>query len=88
MTPSAGLFDEKCRIARILTGNPDAQPEDGAEWIQALTGRLSIPSLASYGIGDAARPQIVEKAARANSMKANPVPLTAGELTSVIEMSL
>jgi alcohol dehydrogenase class IV len=75
-------------IARVVTGHPDAIPEAGAQWVETLAGQLGILSLASYGISDRDLPAIVEKAARASSMKANPIVLTPAELTAVIERSL
>jgi alcohol dehydrogenase class IV len=75
-------------IARILTNDPGAIPEDGAEWVGGLTSRLAIPSLASYGIRRQDVPELAAKAGRANSMKANPITLTTAELTATIESSL
>ncbi len=72
-------------VARILTGDPDAQPEDGAQWVAQLCRELEIPALRSYGITTEAIPSIVEKAAKASSMKANPLVLTSDELTAVLE---
>jgi alcohol dehydrogenase class IV len=75
-------------IARILTKDPDAIPEDGAEWVRNLTAQLAIPSLGSYGIRDRDVPELAAKASRANSMKGNPIVLTTAELTAVIGSSL
>ena len=36
-------------VATLLTGRPDATPEDAIDWLQELTAALSIPGLASYG---------------------------------------
>jgi alcohol dehydrogenase class IV len=74
--------------ARILTQSSDATPEEGAAWVGQLTKQLSIPSLRTYGIGTEHAPDLTAKAARANSMKANPVALTSAELTAVLEHSL
>jgi alcohol dehydrogenase class IV len=87
-TPQSPVLERYRAIARILTGDPEAIPEDGAEWVQSLVHQLSIPSLATYGIGTRDIPALVEKAARASSMKANPVVLTPDRLTQVIENSL
>lgn len=75
-------------IARTLTGNPDASPEEGVEWVRQLCGTLRIPRLASYGIGEGDVPVLVEKASHASSMKANAIPLTADELTEVLARAL
>ncbi len=83
---SGGNALERYReIARILTKDPDAMPEDGVEWVRNLTAQLAIPSLASYGIRSPDVPELAAKAGRANSMKANPILLTTAELTATIE---
>ncbi len=63
-------------IARLLTGRNDARAEDGIEWVQSLCVELEIPPLRAWGIAASDLPGVVEKAARASSMKANPLPLT------------
>jgi alcohol dehydrogenase class IV len=75
-------------IARILTGNPGAQPEDGAAWVAGLCRQLEIPALGSYGISTDQIPSVVEKAAKASSMKANPLALTTEELTGILAAAL
>jgi alcohol dehydrogenase class IV len=86
--PRSPVLERYSAIARILTGNPQATPEDGAHWVASLARQLAIPSLAAYGIGTRDIPALTEKAARASSMKANPVVLTPARLTRVIENSL
>jgi alcohol dehydrogenase class IV len=75
-------------IACILTGEADAMPDDGAEWIAALCGKLGVPNLRHYGLDQGQVPELVQKAAQASSMKANPLPLTTEELTEIAERSL
>jgi alcohol dehydrogenase class IV len=75
-------------VARILTGNPSAAPEDGAHWIAALCRRLEIPPLATYGVRPEDVPGLVDKAAQAGSMKGNPIVLTTDELTRIALGSL
>jgi alcohol dehydrogenase class IV len=86
--PQSPALERYRAIARILTGDPEAIPEDAAHWVQSLAYQLSIPSLAAWGIRTHDIPALVEKAARASSMKANPVALTPARLTQVIENSL
>ena len=50
--------------------------------------RLEIPPLRTYGIGEEHVADLVGKAARANSMKANPIALTPDELAAVIYEAL
>jgi alcohol dehydrogenase class IV len=85
--PRSGALERYRELARILTGDPDAIPEDGAEWVRNLTAQLAIPSLAAYGIGEKDAAKLAEKAGRANSMKANPIALTAAELEAVLRGS-
>jgi alcohol dehydrogenase class IV len=74
-------YDE---IARLLTNNPHATADDGVRWITELTRALGIPALAKYGITERDAPAIVTAAAKASSMKANPIELTADELTTIL----
>ncbi|MGA7257055.1 MAG: iron-containing alcohol dehydrogenase [Terracidiphilus sp.] len=71
-------------IARLLTGKNEARAEDGIEWVRALSIELNIPSLRAWGISESDLPGVVEKAAGASSMKANPLPLTGGELLAIV----
>ena len=70
-------------IAQALTGRKDAGPEDGVEWVRALCAELNVPALRKWGVSQSELPGVVEKAARASSMKANPVELTREELLAV-----
>jgi alcohol dehydrogenase class IV len=74
--------------ARILTGIVDAEPEDAVVWVRSLCQDLEIPSLRTHGLDRSQIPELVDKAAHASSMKANPLPLTDLELTSIIEQAL
>lgn len=75
-------------IARILTGDPHAEAEAGVAWVRDLCQRLAIPTLRAYGITQAEAPQLVEKAAKASSMKGNPIPLDTAELTEMITRAI
>lgn len=75
-------------VARILTGTAEAAPEDGAAWVAEICASLSIPPLRSYGIEDRDVPLLVERAARASSMKGNPIALTAAELSVILTRAL
>jgi alcohol dehydrogenase class IV len=86
--PQNGALERYREIARILTKDREAMPEDGVEWVRNLTTQLAIPSLAGYGIRGKDAAELAEKASRSNSMKGNPIPLTSAELTAVIEISL
>jgi len=75
-------------VAQILTGREDAKPEDGADWAEGLVRRLGIPPLGAYGLRRDHVAVVVENAARASSMKGNPVALAAEELSAVLEAAL
>ena len=75
-------------IARILTGRGDASAEDGIAWVRELCAELNVPPLRAWGITEADLPGVVQKAARASSMKANPLPLTGQELLAALAAAL
>jgi alcohol dehydrogenase class IV len=75
-------------VARLLTGRADAAAEDGASWAGPLCRKLEIPPLRAYGVTEADIPDLVETAASASSMKANPIILTPEELRKVIANSI
>ena len=78
-------YDE---LARLVTGRPHATADDLVHWTRELTAALQIPTLSTHGITRADFPVIVEAAAKASSMKANPLPLTSSELTAILERAL
>jgi alcohol dehydrogenase class IV len=71
-------------IARLLTGDASAIPEDAVPWLQNLCADLEIPGLASFGFQPSEIPLIVEKSAVASSMKGNPLKLTSLEMESIL----
>jgi alcohol dehydrogenase class IV len=71
-------------IARLLIGRAEARAEDGVEWVRRMCAELAIPPLSAYGIGAAELDLVAEQAARASSMKGNPIQLTAGELREIL----
>jgi alcohol dehydrogenase class IV len=86
--PESGTIGRYDEIARVLTGDVGASAGDGVIWVRALVGRLRIPRLATWGIGLRDVDDIAAQAARASSMKANPVELTAAELRWVMEQAI
>jgi alcohol dehydrogenase class IV len=78
-------YDE---VAQLLTGDSAAGAADGVDWVRRLVADLRVPGLAAYQIERGHAPEIVTKAAAANSMKANPVALTAEELTRILERAM
>lgn len=86
--PEGGALARYTEVARTLTGLDGATAEDGAEWLAQLVRELDIPGLAAYGMSAADCAAVVGKAAKASSMKANPIGLTEGELAHVFTASL
>lgn len=78
-------YDE---IAQILTGNTSARAAEGVAWVNDLCATLGIPSLSSYGLKREDFPSVVEKSAKASSMKGNPIALTPEEMGEVLERAL
>jgi alcohol dehydrogenase class IV len=76
------------RVARLLTGRDSATAPDGVEWVTRLVADLRIPGLAHYGITREHTAELVEKAGKASSMKANPIALTPAELGGILEGAL
>jgi alcohol dehydrogenase class IV len=87
-TPGSKLIEKYLEISRILTGDRHAKPLDGAAWLAALTEDLRIPRLGQYGITPKQIPGLVEQAAKASSMKANPIALTDEEMSSILAESI
>lgn len=75
-------------LGRWLTGNPAATADDGVTWVRELVSDAQIPRLGTYGIRGEHVAGLVEKAARASSMKANPIALTPDELAEILGPAL
>lgn len=71
-------------IGRLLTSKTQATAEDGVKWVAELVRDLRVPKLSKYGCAEKDVAEVVEKAAKASSMKANPVELTRGALEAVL----
>ncbi|MGC4052222.1 MAG: iron-containing alcohol dehydrogenase [Paludibaculum sp.] len=83
-SPALARYDE---AARILIGD-QAKADDLVPWLMALTKDLGIPGLGSYGLSGAEVDDVCEKAAKASSMKANPIVLTPDELRATLAAAL
>ena len=75
-------------VARLLTGDAGVTADAGVEWVRALVADLQIPRLGSYGITREHVADLVDKAGKSSSMKANPIVLTSSELATVLESAL
>jgi alcohol dehydrogenase class IV len=84
-SPVLGRYDS---IGAILTGSAKAVANDGIQWIGELCKTLNVSGLGAYGVAEADIPVLVEKAAKASSMKSNPIVLSTEELTEVLHLAL
>lgn len=78
-------YDE---AARLILSQDGAEADDLVVWAQRMNDSLAIPRLGTYGVMEAALPEIVEKSAKSSSMKGNPLPLTPQELMAVLQAAL
>ncbi len=86
--PQSNVLERYDEIAKILTRDPGAVASDGVTWVYSLCQALQSPPLSSYGIRPEHVSLLVEKAAVASSMQANPVRLTSAELESILKSAL
>jgi alcohol dehydrogenase class IV len=75
-------------VGKILTGSEKATAVDGIRWISELCKAFQIAGLRAYGVTETDIGVLVEKAAKASSMKANPIVLTDEELTEALQAAL
>ena len=86
--PGGAALDRYEALAVLLTNDALARPEDGARWVLDLVRRFEIPPLSAYGVANEHVPALVDKAAHASSMKANPIALSTAELERIIRSAL
>lgn len=82
--PDSGNLRRYDDVARLVTRDTDAEADDGVRWVTELVRDLQIPGLRAYGLREGDIGKVVEKAANASSMKANPIALTAEELAETM----
>jgi alcohol dehydrogenase class IV len=87
-TPNHFALQRIAEVASLLTGRPEASPEDAIAWLAELTAAMSIPGLASYGLNQDAIATVVTTAQRASSMRGNPIELSDQEVTEIVTRSL
>jgi alcohol dehydrogenase class IV len=76
------------QVARWLTQDKYALAEDGVAWVKGLVDTLKIPRLGTWGIGASDLDTIIEKSAKASSMKGNAVTLTFDEMREILQNCL
>jgi alcohol dehydrogenase class IV len=75
-------------LARILTANPEAQVGELIEWIHSLCKDLKVAPLSNFGLSKKDFPVLIEKSAKASSMKANPIELNEQEMEAILGRAL
>jgi len=86
--PDSAALTRYAEIGRLLTRRPQAEAEDGVRWVAALCRKLEIPGLLAYGVSEGDADALVEGAARASSMQANPIKLTEEELREILKRAM
>jgi alcohol dehydrogenase class IV len=86
--PGKNAIRRYAEVARLLTQNAEATTDAGVEWVRNLVADLQIPRLGTYDINASHTNELVEKAMKASSMKANPIMLTPEELAGILECAL
>ncbi|OGT27245.1 MAG: alcohol dehydrogenase [Gammaproteobacteria bacterium RBG_16_66_13] len=81
--PALGRMAE---LGGILTG--DARAEAAIEWSDRTCDELGIPRLSAYGLNESMMAKVIEGAQRASSTRANPIPLTEGEIATILRSSM
>lgn len=75
-------------VAKMLTGIEGATVDEGLIWLKELCSFLGLPGLSSFGVTEKDFIVLVEKSAKASSMKGNPIQLTEADLYRVLELAL
>jgi alcohol dehydrogenase class IV len=86
--PQHPALARMAEIGQWLTGEHSASAEDAVDWCAALVRDLAIPSLHAWGVRHERVANLVAMAARASSMKGNPLPLTEDELSHIVEAAM
>ena len=86
--PQSVALSRYQEVASMLTGRGDAIAEDGIAWTRDICHELEIPPLKAYGIGERDVPTLIAEAAKASSMKGNPLVLTPDELKEILRKAV
>jgi alcohol dehydrogenase class IV len=86
--PASPVLKRYDEVAQWLIGNSKATAFDAAQWLRELSAALKIQPFSAYGMREEDVPDVVQKAAVASSMQANPIKLTEAELSSILRDAL
>ncbi len=82
------IIERYIEIARVLTGDPEADAWRGVSWVHGLCAEMNIPPLQTAGLTITDCSRLIPLAQRASSMQGNPVKLSDEELRGILEASL
>jgi len=86
--PQSDVLRRYDTLGPLLSNKPTAKADDAVKWVHDLCRTLNVASLGKFGIRDEHIKELVEKAQRASSMKANPILLEADELAEILRAAL
>ncbi len=86
--PASPVLKRYDEVAQWLIGNSKATAFDAAAWLRELSAALDIQPFSAYGMQEKDVPGVVQKAAVASSMQANPIKLTEAELSGILRDAL
>lgn len=86
--PDCRAIDRYKEIAKMLTGNRNAQLEDAADTIEHMVDAMDIPRLRYMGIVEDNFQAVIAKAKSSSSMKGNPIALEDFELINILQSAL
>jgi alcohol dehydrogenase class IV len=75
-------------LGSLLTGEECATADDAVQWVEELVAKVGIPPLRRWGVTAADSAEICAKAAKASSMKGNPVVFSLEELEGILSAAL
>jgi alcohol dehydrogenase class IV len=84
LSPALAKYEEAARLLDPAARSAD----DLVDWLEQIRQDLCIPRLSAYGLREADIPALCEKAARASSMKGNPIQLEQSELEAILRAAL
>jgi alcohol dehydrogenase class IV len=86
--PNHPALERYAEAARLLTGNREASPQEGVEWVRELGDEMKIPALSAHGMAEAQIPEAVHKTMQASSLKGNPLALSEEECGGILRRAM
>jgi alcohol dehydrogenase class IV len=86
--PESQALRRYSEVACILRGRGNAVAEESVRWARETCLDLAIPPLSAYGVSEQDIPELIAQAAKASSMKGNPLALAPEELREVLLRSI